>query len=145
MGKGIRFLTIALLLASLSSMSCLINREAEADVSIITIVSPSNASTIECLVAQEVRRYVYLRTGKLLPIIQTDKNLPSKTSLIIVGQKDRPAIREITDKNRDLATLTGSLETQQYLIKTVNSGDQQTLLIIGGDSIGTLYAAYRFA
>jgi len=157
MRKGIRFLTLVLLFVSLASISCSVNSGSGADVSAITIVSPSDATTAEYLAAQEVRRYVYLRTGKLLPIVRSDTNLPSKTPLIIVGQKDRPAIRRITDKNAELASSTDSLESQQYLIKTIVSrassprfegetpSTRQALLITGGDSIGTLYAAYRFA
>ena len=136
---------MAMLFASWISSGCSVNCKAETDVSTITIISPTDATTVECLAAQEVRRYVYLRTGKILPIVQSDKNLPSKASLIIVGQKDRSVIRATTDKNVELTSAIGSLAPQQYLIKTVSSRNRQTLLITGGDSIGTLYAAYRFA
>ena len=34
----------------------------------VAIVSPDRASPLETLAAREVRRYVYLRTGRLLPI-----------------------------------------------------------------------------
>ena len=157
MRKGIRFLTPAVLCILLASTGCSVNRGSEAKVSAVTIVSPSDATTAECLAAQEVRRYVYLRTGQLLPIAHGDKNLPSKTPLIVVGQKDHPVIRRLTEKNAELASSAGSLESQQYLIKTIVSrassprfegetpSTRQALLITGGDSIGTLYAAYRFA
>lgn len=145
MRKGIRFLMLAVLFVSLAVIGCSANHQTEVDVSTVTIISPSDATTAECLAAQEVRRYVYLRTGKLLPIVHSGKNLPSKTSLIIVGQKDRPSIRTITDKNAGLPSSANSLKPQQYLIKTINFRDRQALLITGGDSIGTLYAAYRFA
>ena len=112
MRKGIRFLTLAVLSISLGSIGCSVNRGIEADVSIITIVSPSDATTAECLAAKEVRRYVYLRTGTLLPIVRSDKKLPSKTPLIIVGQKDRPVIRRIIARNTNLAFSTSSLESQ---------------------------------
>jgi len=145
MRRGIRFLTLAVLFLSLASTGCSVNRGPEAEEAAVTIVSPSDATTAELLAAQEVRRYLYLRTGQLLPIVHSDKNLPSKTALIIVGQKDRPAVKTITYKNAELASSTASLKSQQYLIKTINSRGRQTLLITGGDSIGTLYAAYRFA
>jgi hypothetical protein len=145
MGKEIRFLMLALFLVLLSSISCLINRGAKTNVSTIMIVSPSNASKVECLAAQEVRRYLYLRTGKLLPIVHSDKNLPSSASLIVVGQKDCPAVKGITEKETELASMASSLESQQYLIKTVNFGNLKALLITGGDSKETLYGAYRFA
>jgi hypothetical protein len=157
MRKGIHLLTLAVFSLSLGLISCSPNHEHRADVSNITIVSPSDATSVECLAAKEVRRYVYLRTGKLLSIVRSSKALPPKTPLIIVGQKDHPAVRTITDKNPELASSTKSLHPQQYLIKTFVSrassprfegetpSTRKVLLITGGDSIGTLYAAYRFA
>jgi hypothetical protein len=145
MRKCINFLTLVVFSLSMALISCSPNHEHKINVSNITIVSPSDATTVECLAATEVRRYMYLRTGKLLPIVQNDKKLPPKTPLIIVGQKDRPAVKTITDKNPELISLINSLEPQQYLIKTVNFRNRQAVLITGGDSVGTLYAAYRFA
>lgn len=109
MRKGIRVLTLAVLFVSLALIGCSVNSGPESDVSAIMIVSPSDATTAEYLAAQEVRRYVYLRTGKLLPIVRSGKNLPSKTSLIIVGQKDRPAIRAITDEKSSWHRVAGIL------------------------------------
>jgi len=145
MRKGVLSLTLTVFSLTLSLISCSINHEHRADISNITIVSPSDATTTECLAAKEVRRYVYLRTGELLPIVRNDNKLPSKTSLIIVGQKDRPVVKKITDKDTELASSINSLGSQQYLIKTVNLRNQQAVLITGGDSTGTLYATYRFA
>jgi hypothetical protein len=145
MRKGIHLLMLAVFSLSLGLISCSINNEHRANVSNITIVSPSDATTTECLAAKEVRRYVYLRTGKLLPIVRSNNKLPSKMPLIIVGQKDSPAVKKIMDKNPELASSISSLESQQYLIKTVNFRNRQAVLITGGDSVGTLYAAYRFA
>ena len=58
-----------------------------AGVSDITIINPSGATTAERLAAKEVRRYLYLRTGKLFTIVQTNNIPPLKNPLIIVGQK----------------------------------------------------------
>lgn len=41
---------------------------AKSQTNAIIIVSPKDASIQETLAAREIRRYVYLRTGKLLPI-----------------------------------------------------------------------------
>lgn len=114
-------------------------------VSSVAIVSPLEATTPERLAAKEVRRYLYLRTGKLLPIISSDSKLPSKTTLIVVGQKGRPAIKTLRDADEKLALRVASLEPQQYLLKTVNYKKGQAIVITGGDSIGTLYGTYRFA
>ncbi|MCH8120023.1 MAG: hypothetical protein IIC00_09875 [Planctomycetes bacterium] len=144
--RSTSLLILALLTLPLISISCQIF---EADVSTVaddvTIVSPSDATTAERLAAKEIRRYLYLRTGKLLPIVQSKNKLPSKTALIVVGQKDRPAIKTLINKNAKLASLVGSLEPQQYLLKTITFKKRPAVLITGGDSIGTLYAAYRFA
>jgi hypothetical protein len=145
MGKGIHFLMTFAFFVSLALAGCSVSREAKAGVSTITIVSPSGTTTTEYLAAQEVRRYVYLRTGKLLPIVRSDNKLPSEMPLIVVGQKDCPTVKRMTDENAELTSTIDALESQQYLIKTINSGNRQVLLITGGDSIGTLYGAYRFA
>jgi len=142
--KGICLLTLALAFAPLFSISCSVTSNSEVDASAATIVSPSNATAVERLAAKEIRRYLYLRAGKLLPIVKNNK-LPSKTTLIVVGQKNCPAIRTLTDKNTNLASSVDSLKPQQYLLKTVTFRKQQAVLVTGGDSIGTLYAAYRLA
>ena len=102
-----------------------------------TIVSPPKASPLETLAAREVRRYFYLRTGQLLPIVTTNR-LPAGDT-IVVARKDRPLVP---------ASATAALAPQQYILKT-SGGDRppagRTLLIAGGDDAGTLYGAYRFA
>lgn len=146
MRRGTCYLTLALFSLLLISISC---HTSEADVldvaDDVTIVSPSDATTAERLAAKEIRRYLYLRTGKLLPIVQSNNKLLSKTSLIVTGQKDRPAVKTLSGKDKKLASSVASLEPQQYLLKTITFRKRPVVLIIGGDSIGTLYAAYRFA
>jgi len=110
----------------------------------ITIVYSSQASRAECLAAKEIRRYLYLRTGKLLPLLQRDDKLSSANGLIIVGQKDRRIIQNVLKKDPTLKTSVLSLKPQQYQIKTLKKIKQPTVLICGGDEFGTLYGAYRF-
>lgn len=98
----------------------------------VNIVLPADASSQEKLAASEIRRYLYLRTGELVFI--SDK--PGESDCILVGRKDREAVRSATDDGR-----VAELQPQEYLLKT--SG--QKLVIAGGDDIGTLYGAYRFA
>ena len=58
-----------------------------------TIVSPRDASWAEQLAAHEVRRYIYLRTGLLLPMMtEAGRPLLPKGNFILVGRKDRPLI-----------------------------------------------------
>ena len=83
---------------------------------LVTIVCPENAPANIKLAAKEVRRYVYLRTGKLLPIAQSaSKNLVSFN----------------VDK---------TLEEQQYKLKS----DGKSLAISGGSDVAVLYGAYAF-
>jgi hypothetical protein len=99
----------------------------------VGISTSKDASALERLAAQEVSRYVYLRTGAL----------PGKTGqqgTIVIAQKSSPAI---TDEA--VRTTSRDLQAQQYVLKTTNSGNKKTWWIVGGDDTGTLYGAYRFA
>ena len=108
------------------------------------IVGPKSPSFAERLAAKEVRRYVYLRTGRLLPLCDA---LPAgdPRGLIVVGNKDRTLVRELLIDAKLRETVDG-LAAEQYVLKTIARPDgSQVLLIAGGDSIGTLYGAYRLA
>ena len=91
----------------------------------------ANASAIEWFAANEIRRYVYLRTGKLLPV----KRGPIVSPCVRVSCKD---VKFCGDLGNDLGP-------QQFTLKTGTAGSQRTWWIVGGDEIGTLYGAYRFA
>gem|GEM_PF-104222 len=95
---------------------------------IITI--RQGASSLESLAANEVRRYVYLRTGKLIPV---ERNM-TRGDRIAVSIKDQSFCDEV---GRDL-------EPQQYVLKTNESNNETIRWIVGGDEIGVLYGAYRF-
>lgn len=108
-----------------------------------TVIRTKSAPFAERLAAKEVRRYIYLRTGNLLPILD---DLPGKVNvgLIVVGAKDRPAVQSLLSDAKLKVTIDG-LTSEQYAIKTLKYNGQPVLLIAGGDAIGTLYGAYRFA
>jgi hypothetical protein len=108
------------------------------------IVSPREASWMEQLAAREVRRYVYLRTGRLLPMMIEPKGALPGGNLILVARKDRPLVR--AGAGAELMASLGSLVPQGYRLKTIaNQQSSQRLLVTGGDDAGTLYAAYRLA
>ncbi len=103
---------------------------------------------MEKLAAREVRRYVYLRTGSLLPIMTEQKGALPRGNLVLVSRKDRALVR--TACGPGAVTSLGTLPAQAYCLKTHprERGDgagAQVLLVTGGDDAGTLYAAYRFA
>jgi hypothetical protein len=144
--SNVFLLTIALMFISFASPRQTVGQtNVPAAVDKLNIVCPSDATLPERLAAKEVRRYLYLRTDKLLPIVQSGGKLPSENSLIVVGQKDRAAIKTAIGKNKRLRASVAGLQPQQYLLKTTRLGNRRAMLVIGGDSIGALYGAYRFA
>jgi hypothetical protein len=120
------------------------------------ILSPRDASPLEGLAAREVRRYIYLRTQRLLPII-SNPGAAQKADVILVARKDRALIKNAAAGASDVAVSLDGLSAQNYWLKTiprspvprpghkVPRASYQLLLLTGGDDLGTLYAAYRFA
>ncbi len=108
------------------------------------IIQPREGSWAETLAAKEVRRYIYLRTGQVLPIQATDQ-APSDRSAIVIARKDRLVLQRYRAESRK-----HELQPESYLIKTLH-GPQSTvpggmsLLLVGGDDTGVLYGAYRLA
>jgi hypothetical protein len=102
------------------------------------VVSPAGASDLEAFAVREVRRYVYVRTGRLLPL-ENEAEGPS----IVVGRRDRPEVRALADAR--LAARLDGLAPQERLLVTVRRPGHAALLVTGGDDAGVLYAAYRLA
>lgn len=104
-----------------------------------SICTPGEPSALESLAAREVRRYVYLRTGELLPIrsVAVVAGAPS----ILAARKDRPEIKALAGDPALLAAVA-ALKPQEYLLKSIGPN---LLLIAGGDDAGVLYGAYAFA
>ncbi len=102
------------------------------------IVVAPDASYMEILAAKEIRRYLYLRTGRLFEL---QRELPlGKSPGIVVAAKYRP-LAQNTARQLDL----DSLGPQSYWLKTCEGKAGPVLLLAGGDASGTLYAAYRLA
>jgi hypothetical protein len=100
------------------------------------------AAAAEKLAGKEVRRYWYLRTATLLPIVQ--EPAVGEGGLIVLGTKDRTVVQALLTDAKLKAAVDG-LAAEQYLLKTLAHDGRTVLLIAGGDPIGTLYGAYRFA
>ena len=107
------------------------------------VIRDAKASWMERLAAQEIRRYVYVRTGTLLNI-RTAPAEAAAAELIVVGSKDREIIAQQVPDGPLRSTIE-QLSAEQYLMKSVTQGDRTVLLLVGGDDVGTLYAAYQFA
>ena len=98
---------------------------------------------MEQLAACEVRRYIYLRTGRLLPMITEPKGALPGGNLILVARKDRSLVR--TGADADLIASLGSLAPQSYRLKTIanqrapavrrssSTAGPRLLLVTGGD------------
>jgi hypothetical protein len=90
-----------------------------------------DASKLEFFAANEVRRFVYLRTGKLLPL----KRGTTAGDRIVVSCRN----------TKFCGKLGNDLSPQQFTLKTSTAGGKRVWWIVGGDEVGTLYGAYRFA
>ena len=110
----------------------------------VIILVPREASFHEKLAALEIRRYIYLRTGTLLKILEENPEIPEKADLILTAQKDRPIVQDLS-KTLKLGTLLDIINPEHYLLKTVEQGRRRVLLVTSGDGLGVLYGAYRFA
>lgn len=107
------------------------------------VVLPRDASQLEALAGREVQRYVYLRTGRLLPLRVTDRL--GSGDAIVVARQDRSGLLNGLGPTAEGAVVT-DLAPQEYLIASFGPGRAgRGLLITGGDDVGTLYGAYRFA
>lgn len=87
------------------------------------VVVQTDAPGPQILAAREVRRYVYLRTGVLLPIAE---KLPNRGDAIVIARDD-------------------SLQPQQYTLKAKTDNGRKLLTITGGSETACLYGVYTFA
>jgi hypothetical protein len=119
---------------------CAILSSCSSDKEYKIIISPG-ATSAEILASREIRRYVYLRTDKLLAINQTDS--PEQTGYsIVIADKDQ----ELLKKYGNLpASIYADLQEQEFILKSIPEGKRITHFIIGGDPAGVLYGAYQFA
>ena len=90
-----------------------------------------DASELESFAANEVRRLVYLRTGKLLPL----QRGATAGDRIVVSCRN----------TKFCGKLGNDLSPQQFTLKTSTVSGKRVWWIVGGDEVGTLYGAYRFA
>ena len=86
------------------------------------------------LAAREMCRYIYLRTGTLLPVMKSNSP-PKDRDSIVVGRKGRAG----------WGRAGSELRAQEYMLRTTTEGSRKRVLVIGGDDTGTLYGAYRLA
>ena len=140
-----------ILLASvLSCLSAWAGDVASAEAKIVptAVVCGGDSSFAERLAAKEIRRYVYLRTGRLLPLV--DRLETTSGGLIVVGSKSNSLVRTVLRQRpvpSDRLAMTGvqDLGPEQYLLTDSRWKDRPILVVAGGGPVGTLYGAYRLA
>ena len=131
------------LAAALSAALWAVSLASPADGADPVIVSPKAASFAETLAAAEVRRYVYLRTGRLCEIRDNAPRMPAGAA-VLVARKDRPILGDAV-KDAELKARLAGLKAQGYLLKTLRRAGGPVVLVVGGDDRGVLYGAYRLA
>jgi hypothetical protein len=107
------------------------------------IIIPKGASALEELAAREVRRYLYLRTGELVPLRTRTRAAGLRSDAVVIMEKSRFPASGFADP--DLAEKIKALGAEEYLLRTFAHRRRSVLLVAGGDALGTLYGAYRLA
>jgi len=134
------FLVVALMSLNIWALPCAGARE---PIVPRAIVCPANTSFAERLAAKEIRRYMYLRSGNLVPIV-AEIQPGEDIGQIVVGCKSRPAVKALLVDDK-LKTSVEGLGSEQYLLAAIRDPHRPMQLVAGGDPIGTLYGAYRLA
>ncbi|MGC8667821.1 MAG: hypothetical protein ACP5VE_06905 [Chthonomonadales bacterium] len=98
------------------------------------------SSALEILAAREAQRYLYVRTGRL-PFIRCGA---IEGPAVIVASKARPMALAFARSAGCLAEVR-ALHPGEFVVWTVKKPRATRVLLCGGDGVGTLYAAYRFA
>ncbi len=102
----------------------------------------ADASWHERAAAAEVRRYLFLRTGELVPLreVGTFDRVPA--GAVAVLEKGGSLASGL---DAGVAARIGELGLEDYWLKTVPSGRSRVVLVAGGGGPAVLYAAYQLA
>ncbi len=106
-----------------------------------TIIIPESPDASHSLAARELRRYIFLRSDKLLPIVESDHADNFSGDLIVIAGKDTKPGLVISESLQDEIRY---LNDQSFLIRTDKTEDQTITYIIGGSPTGTLYGTYDY-
>jgi len=107
------------------------------------IILSKDATALEDLAAREIRRYLYLRTGELVPIERMVGPMDGRGDAVVVLDKNHFQAASYDDQG--LRSDAAGLSEQEYLLRTIRQRGKTRTLVIGGDGVGTLYGAYRLA
>jgi hypothetical protein len=109
----------------------------------VCIVISSSPTLNEVFAAKEIRRYLFLQTGTLLSIKNTDwSKLATSEDIILIGSAKSSIIAAFSEsvkiENPGLV-----LKSEEYWLKTFTLDSRKILMVTGKDDISTLYAAYK--
>lgn len=104
---------------------------------IATIYISNEAEQLEKLAAYEVRKYIYLRTGEILPIIKWEVQNPIVGDAFVIGT----LCQKMIIKGHELPILNPN----SFIIKSFSINNGKKILITGDNQLTTLYSAYYFA
>jgi hypothetical protein len=88
--------------------------------------------------AAEINQRVVSLGGKPLPISRLEHELPKGRCIVVAPCTAKELGAVLTDGT---ATEPANLGSQGYVIRPEGTGEDLKLLLVGGDSLGTLYAA----
>ena len=93
------------------------------------------AGSLERFAARELQRYVYVRTGSLVPV-RAEAALAPGPALVVAVQSRALAAG---------APAGPALAPRDYRLRSAAAGGAARVWVVGGDDVGTLYGVYRLA
>lgn len=109
----------------------------------VFIVISSSPTLTEVFAAKEVRRYLYLRTGEILPIQKLEgSKLPTSGNVILIGSSNSEIITDFSELMKIQIPIL-ILKSEEYWLKSFTQNNRKILMVTGKDDISTLYAAYK--
>lgn len=110
----------------------------KADAAPITIVAPSVGSFLTQLAIQDLRRYLYIRTGEI-PTLATQAPAIGNCIVLLRSRGTQPA-----ELGKELPFTSEGLTPEEYRLQTVQGSTNRQLYIVGGTESGLLYGVYRY-
>jgi hypothetical protein len=109
-----------------------------------SIVIPRRPSPAVTLASKEVRRYIFVRTGMLAPIVADNQMIPRTRSVIAIAPTASRLLANLPVDPR-LRDSLHAMPAEGFCLRTLPSATGSILLICGATDIATLYGAYTFA
>lgn len=109
------------------------------------VVVAKEAVWLERFAAKEVRRYVYLRTGALMPIVEGLEAAPREAVVVTFGSTMRREALGLDGHPQLPGDLFPANQGDWCVLRTIEHGGRRVHVLAGGYPAGPLYAAYRLA